>query len=235
VVSRRVARPGRQQSWVRDGECAGHHRGLRAGQVVTGGTRERGRAIGRLDDIPGLGDRGTTGPGVILGASPQVTSPSGRPRTTGARKVSGRERQAKQPARDTVAVVASPSTGEGGEPRPKGPTGGQATSSRVSHGREPGARRGAHHPGHQHARGLRGVAEALLEEPSACMAPVRVCGGAGWVTIGSTRQVAGPEGGQILPVGVRHVGVSAVAARQMPGIQGPGMLSVADILMAPSH
>jgi Transposase DDE domain len=33
-----------------------------------------------------------------------------------------------------------------------------------------------------------GVAEARLEEPYAFIAHVRVCGGAGWVTIGSTRQ-----------------------------------------------
>ena len=35
---------------------------------------------------------------------------------------------------------------------------------------------------------VRRVAEALLEEPDAFIAHVRVCGGAGWVTIGSTRQ-----------------------------------------------
>lgn len=57
------------------------------------------RAICLLDDMLGLGDRVTKGPGGILGASPQVTSPSGRPQTTGARKVSGRERQAQQPER----------------------------------------------------------------------------------------------------------------------------------------
>jgi len=34
-------------------------------------------------------------------------------------------------------------------------------------------------------------AEALVpEEPYACMAHVRVCGGAGWVTTGSTRKCA---------------------------------------------
>ena len=75
VVSRRFARTGRQQSWVRYGACAGHHRGLRAGHGFTGGTRERGRALWLLDDMPGLGDRVTKGPGGILGASPQVTSP----------------------------------------------------------------------------------------------------------------------------------------------------------------
>src|SRR5437764_11159368 len=65
VVSRRVARAGRPQSWVRHGECAGHHRGLRAGHGLTGGRRERGRATGLLDVEPGVGDRVTQGPGVV--------------------------------------------------------------------------------------------------------------------------------------------------------------------------
>ena len=76
-MSRRCARPGRQQSWVREGEDAGHPRGLRAGQVSTRGTRERGRAIGLLDHRPGVGDRVTTGPGVVLGASPRSRARKG--------------------------------------------------------------------------------------------------------------------------------------------------------------
>jgi len=48
-----------------------------------------------------------------------------------------------------------------------------------------GARQSCHHtPAGQYAW----VAEALPEEPHAFIAHVRVCGGAGWVTIGSTRQ-----------------------------------------------
>ena len=57
------------------GECAGHHRGLRAGHVSTGGTRELGRATCLLDEIPGVGDRVTKSPGGILGAFPVVPSP----------------------------------------------------------------------------------------------------------------------------------------------------------------
>src|SRR6266571_7257674 len=68
--SRRFASAGRQQSWVRYGECAGHHRGLRAGHVFTGGTRERGRATCLLDDIPGLGDRVTKSPGAVWALRP---------------------------------------------------------------------------------------------------------------------------------------------------------------------
>jgi hypothetical protein len=46
--SRRGAVAGRQQSRTRQGESSGHHRGLRAGHVSLGGTRERGRANGFL-------------------------------------------------------------------------------------------------------------------------------------------------------------------------------------------
>jgi len=191
VVSRRFACAGRQQSWVRYGKSPGHHRGLRAGHVFTGGTRERGRATGLLDDVPGVGDRVTKSPGGILGAFPEVPSPEGTPRTMEARKVSGSERQVKRPERGTVAVVASHSTGKRGEPRPKGPTGGKATSSRafqwVRYTRETLCSLIVSPDPHWTAPG---AAVALLEEPYAFIAHVRVCGGAGWVTIGSTRHVA---------------------------------------------
>ena len=55
-----------------------------------------------------------------------------------ARKVSGSERQAKRPERDTVAVVAAHRTEESGEVRPKRPTGGKAPSGRASTGRRQG-------------------------------------------------------------------------------------------------
>ena len=74
---------GRQQSWVRYGECAGHHRGLRAGHASTGVTRELGRAICLLAYNPGLGDRVTKSPGVVGGFHP-ATSPYRD--TTNARK-----------------------------------------------------------------------------------------------------------------------------------------------------
>jgi hypothetical protein len=47
--------------------------------------------------------------------------------------------------------------------------------------------------------------------------------------------VAGPEGGQILPVRVLHIRVSAVAERHMKGIQGPGRLPPRHLLIAPIH
>ena len=110
------------------GQVRGHHRGLRAGHVFTGGTRELGRATCLLDDIPGMGDRGTKGPGVVLGAATRSRARKGYHKRTEARKVSGSERQAKRPERGSVAVVAAHSTAEGGEVRPKRPTGGKATA-----------------------------------------------------------------------------------------------------------
>jgi hypothetical protein len=133
VVSRRFARAGRQQSWVRDGECAGHHRGLRAGHVFTGGTRELGRAICLLADMPGVGDRVTKGPGAVW-ALRLDSEPCGD--TTNARSTQGIGERATSegPREGQVAVVASHSTAEGGEVRPKRPTGGKATSGRACSG-----------------------------------------------------------------------------------------------------
>ena len=105
----------------------------------------------------------------------------------------GRERQAKRPERDRVAVVASHSTEEGGEPRPKGPTGGKATSSRASAGRRQGRDIELTNPDYGRPVDCKRVVAALLEEPYALIAHVRVCGGAGWVTIGSTRQADGGD------------------------------------------
>ena len=51
-----------------------------------------------------------------------------------ASKVSGNERQVKDPEMGRAAVVAAHSTEEGGEVRPKRPTGGKAPSSRASAG-----------------------------------------------------------------------------------------------------
>jgi len=63
--SRRCPSGGRQQSWVRYGECAGHHRGLRAGHAFMGSTRELGRARCLLAEWPEeKGYRRTKSPGV---------------------------------------------------------------------------------------------------------------------------------------------------------------------------
>ena len=153
VVSRRFACAGRQQSWVREGECAGHHRGLRAGHVFRGGTRERGRAICLLDDMPGSGDRVTKGPGAVWALRPD-SEPCGD--TTNARSTQGIGKRATSEAtrEGPVAVVASQSTGESGEPRPTGPTGGKATSSRASSGKDTRERLCAHQSCHRTPIGL---------------------------------------------------------------------------------
>src|SRR4029453_4900266 len=99
VGSRRFPVPGRQQSWVRFGERAGYHRGLRAGHGFRGGTRELGRATWLLVTDP---EWGTGWPKALAwaGRFDQAPSPAGRPRTREARKVSGNERQAKNPEKD---------------------------------------------------------------------------------------------------------------------------------------
>jgi hypothetical protein len=117
-----------------------------------------------------------------------ATSPSGIPRTTEAGKVSGNERQVKDPETGRMAVVAAHSTDESGEGRPKRPTGGKAPSGRASTGGTQGRDRELTNPGHRTPGDCKRAAAALLEEPYACIAHVRVCGGAGWETTGSTRQ-----------------------------------------------
>jgi hypothetical protein len=132
--SRRYADIGRQQSCPRQGEWAGHHRGLRAGHGFRGVIRELGRASRLLgNNRRNKGDRLKQHPGVcgptrpadepILAQAGRDTNPDASTQGT------GRERQANRPGR-TKAVVATHSTaGPGrapvrkrGEPRPKGPT-----------------------------------------------------------------------------------------------------------------
>src|SRR5467141_4349128 len=130
VVSRRFPVAGRQQSWVRFGECAGHHRGLRAGHVFRGGTRELGRAICVLAHMPGVGDRVTKGPGVGWALRPGH-EPCGETTNEGSTQGIGERATSEEPREGQVAVVASHSTVERGEVRPKRPMGGKATSGRA--------------------------------------------------------------------------------------------------------
>jgi hypothetical protein len=132
--SRRYAPTGRQKSYSRQGERAGHHRSLRAGHVFTGVIRELGRASRLLGNKSRrAGDRHNQHPGVPRPARPTDEPTSvqvGRDtKTSASTQGTGRERQVNQPER-TKAVVATHSTaGPGatsartrGEPRPKGPT-----------------------------------------------------------------------------------------------------------------
>jgi hypothetical protein len=132
--SRQHATPGRQQPCLRQGKRIGHHRGLRAGHVFRGVTRELGRASRLLgNNSRSEGDRRNQHPGIS-----RATRPADEPNLAHARRDTkhnastqgtGREPKAHRPGR-TEAVVATHSTAERGkaparkrgEPRPKGPT-----------------------------------------------------------------------------------------------------------------
>jgi hypothetical protein len=127
---------GRQQSWPRQGERAGHHRGLRAGHVNKWVNRELGRASRLLGtNRRSEGDRRNQHPGVwwpTQPASEPTPTQAGRDtKQEASTQGTGREPKANRPGW-TKAVVATHSTaGQGraisdartrGEPRPKGPT-----------------------------------------------------------------------------------------------------------------
>ena len=123
----------RQQSCPRQGERAGHHRGLRAGHGFRGVIRELGRASRLLgNNRRNKGDRRNQHPGVSWPTPPEHEpnlARAGRDTKSASTQGTGRERNANRPGR-TKAVVATHSTaGQGttavrtrGEPRPKGPT-----------------------------------------------------------------------------------------------------------------
>ena len=132
--SRRHLGAGRQQSCPRQGEWAGHHRGLRAGHVFRGVIRELGRASRLLgNNSRSKGDRRNQHPGVWWPTRPAddpTPAQAGRDTNRNAStQGTGRQPKADRPGR-TKAVVATHSTaGQGatsartrGEPRPKGPT-----------------------------------------------------------------------------------------------------------------
>jgi hypothetical protein len=131
--SRQCAVPGRQQSRLRQGEWAGHHRSLRAGHVFRGVTRELGRASRLLGKKSrSEGDRQNQHPGVQRSTLPldePNPASAGRDTKNASAQGTGREPKANRPGR-TKAVVATHSTAgqrstsvrTRGEPRPKGPT-----------------------------------------------------------------------------------------------------------------
>jgi len=131
VQSRWRAASRRQQSCVRKGEQAGHHRGLRAGHAFRGVIRELGRAsrlLGKLSRT--AGERLEQHPGACR-TTPSTSEPKSAKAGGNTNKAStqgtGRERNANQPGW-TKAVVATRSTAGAatlrtrGEPTPKGPT-----------------------------------------------------------------------------------------------------------------
>jgi hypothetical protein len=117
---------------------------------------------------PGSGDRVTTGPGVRRGAATRARARKGHHKRTEARKGLGSERQAKRPETGRVAVVAAHSTGEGGEVRPKRPTGGKAPSGRASAARRQGRDFALTNP--DHGRPVDGGARVSLHgQPQLCL------------------------------------------------------------------
>jgi hypothetical protein len=130
--SRRYAVTGRQQSSPRQGERAGHRRGLRAGHVDKWVTRELGRASRLLgNNSRKSGDRLEQHPGGWWPTRPAVEpDPAQTGRNTkenASTQGTEREPEANRPGQ-TKAVVATHSTAgresarTRGEPRPKGPT-----------------------------------------------------------------------------------------------------------------
>ncbi len=134
--SRRDPLSGRQQSCLREGQQAGHHRGLRSGHAFRGVTRELGRASRLLgNNSRSRGDRRNQHPGVCRRTwtvnEPNRAQAGRNTKTSASTQGTGREPKANQPGR-TKGVVATHSTaGTGaarlrsrkrGELRPKGPT-----------------------------------------------------------------------------------------------------------------
>jgi len=131
--SRQCPLVGRQQSCLRHGKRAGHHRSLRAGHAFRGVTRELGRASRLLgSQSRSKGDRQNQHPGVPWSTLPLIEptpATAGRNTKNTSIQGTGREPKANRPG-GTKAVVATHSTaGPGaisartrGEPRPKGPT-----------------------------------------------------------------------------------------------------------------
>ena len=134
--SRHYGARGRQPSSLRQGERAGHHRGLRAGHVSKRVIRELGRASRLLgSNRRSKGDRHNQHPGVrwpMRPADEPTPVQAGRgTKPSASTQGTGRERQAHRPGGTKVVVAAHSTAGQGavmhlartrGEPRPKGPT-----------------------------------------------------------------------------------------------------------------
>jgi hypothetical protein len=121
--SRRLARAGRPQSWARDGQCARHPRGLRAGHGAIGGTRERGRAAGLLVADP---EWGSGGPKAL--ACPGASTRSRARAGAHTRREHARSRGTSDKCR--------PPRGAGGSRRVAEERGRWGTEAQGTHGRE---------------------------------------------------------------------------------------------------
>jgi len=134
--SRRDPVSGRHQSWPRQGERTGHHRGLRAGHAFRGVIRELGRTsrlLGRARRS--TGDRHKQHPGVcrwMRAVNEPNPARAGRDtKPSASTQGTGREPKANQPGRTKVVVATHSTAGPGAarrldrkhwELRPKGST-----------------------------------------------------------------------------------------------------------------
>jgi hypothetical protein len=164
-TSRRCARAGRPPSWVREGQGAGHHRGLRAGQVFPGVARARGSTTGLRAQRP---EWGPGGPQALAwsGGCPQATSPMRTPRTPCSRRGIGQRAPSAATREGPGGVCAAPRPGAGGGTAPHGPHG------RAGHAGPPvglEGPRGAPPGSPTVSRPLQGMA------PQAQRSPERVC------------------------------------------------------------
>ncbi len=134
--SRRDAVSGRQQSCLREGQQAGHHRGLRSGHAFRGVIRELGRTSRLLgSQSRSRGDRLNQHPGVCRWMravnEPSLARARWNTKHSASTQGTGREPKANQPGGTKVVVVTHSTAGTGaartrsrkrGELRPKGPT-----------------------------------------------------------------------------------------------------------------
>ena len=133
--SRRDPVSGRQQSCLRQGKQAGHHRGLRSGHAFRGVIQELGRTSRLLgSQCRSTGDRRNQHPGVCCQTwtvnEPNPAQAGRNTKPSASTQGTGREPKANQPGRTKVVVAtrstAGPEAGrlldwKRGEPRPKGP------------------------------------------------------------------------------------------------------------------
>jgi hypothetical protein len=134
--SRRDPVSGRQQSCLRQGKQAGHHRGLRSGHAFRGVIRELGRTSRLLgSQCRSTGDRHNQHPGVSRQTwtdnEPNPAQAGRNTKPSASTQGTGREPKANQPGRTKVVVATHSTAGTGaarfrsrkrGELRPKGPT-----------------------------------------------------------------------------------------------------------------
>jgi hypothetical protein len=187
--SRRFASGGRQQSWMRDGDACGTPPGSQSGACVHrghSGTWERHDSPCRryrrrepVENIPVPSE--VTWSWDLAGSKEQGHRQGiGGPGTTEGRR------------EGIVAVVAVHRTDEGGEPRPKAPTGGKERPDMTARRGAPGEALRGHEPCHHDSTdsgpGVTPVCVALLPGSQALCLTNRM------PSLGTSGSVGGPAG-----------------------------------------